>query len=145
MDNRRASEVLRAFNAWRRLEGEPEPFSDKEFSEATDRAIEVLDSSVVRADINSIIEAVTRETRVTDAEMCGRGRNRKYTEARAMVAWLAYHYTRLTQTAIGKRMNVTHATVIYYLRMVYYWRKLPNRYPDEVKIIRKLENELEQC
>lgn len=137
--------MLRAFNAWRRLEGEPEPFSDKEFSEAIDRAIEVLDSSVVRADINSIIEAVTRETRVTDREMCGRGRNREYTEARAMVAWLAYHYTRMTQTSIGKRMNVTHATIIYYIRMVDYWLTVPKRNPDGVKIIEKLENELEQC
>lgn len=145
MDNRRASEVLRIYNEWRRQEGEPEPFGDKEFSEAIDRAIEVLDSSVVRADIDSIIEAVTRETRVTDAEMCGRGRNREYTEARAMVAWLAYHYTRMTQTAIGKRMNVTHATIIYYLRMVDYWLTVPKRNPEGVKIIEKLENELEQC
>ena len=143
MDNRRASEVLRAFNAWRRLEGEPEPFSDKEFSEAIDRAIEVLDGCIVRADIDSIIEAVTRETRVTDAEMCGRGRNREYTEARAMVAWLAYHYTRMTQTAIGKRMNVTHATIIYYLRMVDYWLTVPKRNPEGAKITTKLMTELE--
>ena len=112
--------------------------------EALDYAIALLDRSIVKADIESIIRAVTRETGVTEQEMCNKGRQREYAEARAIVSWLAYHYTPMTLTSIGKRMRRDHPTAIHYNRMVDSWLDEPRRNLRGARITQKLINEIEQ-
>lgn len=74
----RAAHILRKFNDYRRLDHEPcdPPFTAAEIGQAIDVAADLLEGCVVKADIESIIRAVERETGVTEAEMCNRGRQR---------------------------------------------------------------------
>lgn len=113
--------------------------------QALDMAIDMMQHSIVKADIESIIKAVARETGVTEAEMCNRGRQREYAEARAIVAWLAYHYTPMTLTSIGKRMRRDHPTAIHYNRMVDSWLDEPRRNLRGARITTKLLKELEDA
>ena len=91
---------------------------DESTGDALDMAIALLDRSIVKADIETIIKGVERETGVTEAEMCNRGRQREFAEARAIVSWLARRYTSMTLTSIGKRLGRDHISVIHYVRMV---------------------------
>lgn len=111
--------------------------------EAIDIAIDVMQHSIVKADIESIIEAVVRETGVTEDEMFGKCRHREYADARAIAAWLAYHYTAMTLTSIGKRMNRDHVMIIHYNRMVDSWLDEPRRNIKGARITTKLIRELE--
>ena len=111
--------------------------------QALDMAIDMMQHSIVKADIESIMQAVVRETGVTEAEMCNKGRQREYAEARAIVAWLAYHYTPMTLTSIGKRMRRDHPTAIHYNRMVDSWLDEPRRNLRGARITTRLIRELE--
>ena len=115
-----------------------------ETGKALDMAIDMMERSIAKADIESIIRAVTRETGVTDAEMCNKGRQREYSEARAIVSWLARRYTSMTLTSIGKRLGRDHISVIHYVRMVGSWMEEPRRNLRGAKITQKLINEIEQ-
>lgn len=141
----RAAHVLRKFNDYRRLDHEPcdPPFTATEIGQAIDVAADLLEGCIVKADIESIIQAVVRETGVTEVEMCNRGRHREYAEARAIVSWLAYRYTPITLTSIGKRLGRDHASVIYYNRMVDSWLAEPRRNLRAAKITTKLIRELD--
>jgi len=141
----RAAHVLRKFNDYRRLDHEPcdPPFTAAEIGQAIDVAADLLEGCVVKADIESIIRAVERETGVTEAEMCNRGRQREFSEARAIVSWLAYNYTSMTLTAIGKRLGRDHATAFYYNKMVNTWLYDKRTNPRGRSITIKLMNELD--
>ena len=142
----RAAHVLRKYNDYRRLDHEPcdPPFTATEIGEAIDFAAGFLEKSIVKADIESIIQAVVRETGVTENEMTNRGRQREFAEARAIVAWLAYHYTPMTLTSIGKRMRRDHPTVIHYNRMVDSWLDEPRRNMRGARVANKLIRELNE-
>lgn len=141
----RAAHVLREYNDYRRLDHEPcdPPFTATEIGQAIDVAADLLEGCVVKADIESIIRAVSRETGVTEAEMCNRGRQREFSEARAIVSWLAYHYTSMTLTAIGKRLGRDHATAFYYNKTVGTWLYDKRTNPRGRSITIKLMNELD--
>lgn len=66
----RAAHVLREYNDYRRLDHEPcdPPFTATEIGQAIDVAADLLEGCVVKADIESIIRAVSRETGVTEAD-----------------------------------------------------------------------------
>ena len=112
--------------------------------EALDMAIRCLERNIVKADIDSIINAVERETGVTEQEMCNRGRHREYAEARAIVSWLARRYTSMTLTSIGKRLGRDHISVIHYVRMVGSWMEEPRLNIRGARITQKLIDEIEQ-
>lgn len=141
----RAAHVLRKYNDYRRLDHEPcdPPFTAAEIGQAIDVAADLLEGCVVKADIESIIRAVSRETGVTEAEMCNRGRQREFSEARAIVSWLAYNYTSMTLTAIGKRLGRDHATAFYYNKTVNTWLYDKRTNPRGRSITIKLMNELD--
>lgn len=111
--------------------------------EALDMAIEMMQRSIVKTDIESIIKGVVRETRVTEEEMVRKGRQREFVEARAIVCWLSYHYTRMTLTSIGNRLGRDHASMIYYNRLVDSWLEEPRLNLRASRIITRIINELE--
>ena len=117
---------------------------DESTGDALDMAIALLDRSIVKADIEAIIQGVTRETGVTEAEMCNRGRQREFAEARAIVSWLARRYTSMTLTSIGKRLGRDHISVIHYVRMVGSWMEEPRLNMRGARITQKLIDEIEQ-
>lgn len=111
--------------------------------EALDVAIDLMQRNIVKADIDSIIKAVERYTGVTEEDMCKKGRQREYSEARAIVCWLAHHYTPMTLTAIGKRIGRDHAVAIYYNKAVGAWLEQPRLNPTGYRIVNKLKKELD--
>jgi chromosomal replication initiation ATPase DnaA len=117
---------------------------DESTGDALDMAIALLDRSIVKADIEAIIKGVERETGVTEAEMCNRGRQREFAEARAIVSWLARRYTSMTLTSIGKRLGRGHVSVIHYVRMVGSWMEEPRLNIRGARITQKLIDEIEQ-
>ena len=117
---------------------------DESTGDALDMAIALLDRSIVKADIEAIIQGVVRETGVTEAEMCDKGRQREYAEARAIVSWLARRYTSMTLTSIGKRLGRDHISVIHYVRMVGSWMEEPRLIMRGARITQKLIDEIEQ-
>ena len=117
---------------------------DESTGDALDMAIALLDRSIVKADIETIIQGVVRETGVTEAEMCNKGRQREYAEARAIVSWLARRYTSMTLTSIGKRLGRDHISVIHYVRMVGSWMEEPRLNMRGARITQKLIDEIEQ-
>lgn len=117
---------------------------DESTGDALDMAIALLDRSIVKADIESIIKGVERETGVTEAEMCNRGRQREFAEARAIVSWLARRYTSMTLTSIGKRLGRDHISVIHYVRMVGSWMEEPRLNIRGARITQKLIDDIEQ-
>lgn len=145
MTNERAAHILRKFNDYRRTDHEPcdPPFTAQAIGQAIDIAADMLEASIVKADIGSIIKAVTRETGVTHDEMCRRGRQRERVEARAVVAWLTRHYTAMSLTSIGERIGRAHTTTMHYIDAVGSWLADPRRNPRAAYITNKLINELE--
>lgn len=141
MDNAEAAKILRDYNEYRRS-GSALMNTATEIGLAIDTAITALEPQVT-ADIESIIAAVSRETGVTEPEMLMRGRQREYAEARAIVAWLAYHYTPMTLTGIGRRLNRDHAVTIHYNRAVDGWLENERRNRRGARIVKRLMNELD--
>lgn len=141
----RAAHVLRKFNDYRRLDHEPcdPPFTAAEIGQAIDVAVGVLEGKI-GADIDSIISAVSRETGVTEEEMCRKGRQRRYAEARAIAGFLAYRYTPMTLMAIGERLGRDHAVVLYHIRKVSEWLDNPRLNPEGAMITKKLMNAISQ-
>ena len=111
--------------------------------EAIDKAVDLMKRSLVKAEIESIIKAVARETGVTEEEMTGKNKHREYTDARAIVAWLARRYTAMTLTSIGKWLNRNHVMMIHYIHMVDSWLDEPRRNLRGARITTKLIRELE--
>ena len=103
-----------------------------------------VEINIVKADIEAIIQGVVRETGVTEVEMCDKGRQREYAEARAIVSWLARRYTSMTLTSIGKRLGRDHISVIHYVRMVGSWMEEPRLNMRGARITQKLIDEIEQ-
>lgn len=145
MTTEQAAHILRKYNDYRRGEHEPcdPPFTAEAIGEAIDIAADMLERSIVKSDIESIIRAVTRETGVTDEEMTHHCRHREYTEARMIVCWLAYHYTQMTLTTIGKRLGRGHGTASYYNTVVDSWLNEPRLNLRGARITTKLMEELE--
>lgn len=146
MTTEQAAHILRVYNEWRRGDHEPcdPPCTPKAIGEAIDIAADMLERNAVKkADIDNIIRAVSRETGVTELEMCRKGRQREYAEARAIVSFLSYTYTSMTLTAIGHRLNRDHATTIHYNRTVQAWLDEPRRNLRGARITTKLMEELE--
>lgn len=143
-----AAHILRVYNEYRRGDHEPcdPPFTAQAIGEAIDIAADMLERSAVKtADIDNIIKAVARETGVTEQEMCHKGRQREYAEARAIVSYLTYTYTSMTLTAIGKRLGRDHATAIHYNRTVQAWLDEPRRNLRGARIVTKLMEELDNA
>lgn len=141
-----AAHILRVYNEYRRGDHEPcdPPFTAKAIGEAIDIAADMLERNAVKTvDIDNIIKAVSRETGVTEQEMCHKGRQREFAEARAIVSFLSYTYTSMTLTAIGHRLNHGHATAIHYNRTVQAWLDEPRRNLRGARITTKLMEELE--
>lgn len=140
-----AAHILRVYNEYRRSDHEPcdPPFTAAAIGEAIDTAISVLECSTVKPDIDSIIKAVCRETGVLEEEMCDKGRQREFSEARAIVSFLAYTYTSMTLTAIGKRLGRDHVCAIHYNHTVRAWLDEPRRNIRGARIVTKLMEELE--
>ena len=111
--------------------------------DALDTAIDILKRNIVIADIDSIIKSVSRETGVTEAEMVHKSRPREFTEARAMVSYLARRYTSMSLTSIGNRLGREYTSVMYYNRMVNGWLEEPRLNLRCARIVTKLINELE--
>ena len=145
MTNEDAAHILREYNKWRRHHGEPcpPPYGGKELGDAIDFAVGWLEGKI-GADIDSIISAVSRETGVTEYEMCRKGRQRRYADARAIVCYLAYNYTPMTLMAIGERLGRDHAVVLYYNRKVSAWLDNPRLNPEGAMITKKLMNVISQ-
>lgn len=112
--------------------------------EALDYAIGILEDRLVLPSIDSIIKAVSRETHISEEDMVMRGRKRDIADARAIVSWLAYHYTPMTLKAIGKRLGRDHVMAIHYVRMVGSWLEEPMLNIRGTRITQKLINEIEQ-
>ena len=143
-----AAHILRVYNEYRRGDHEPcdPPFTAQAIGEAIDIAADMLERNAVKtADIDNIIKAVSRETGVTEAEMCRKGRQREFAEARAIVSFLSYTYTSMTLTAIGHRLNRDHATAIHYNRTVQAWLDEPRRNLRGARITTKLMEELDNA
>lgn len=143
-----AAHILRVYNEYRRGDHEPcdPPFTAKAIGEAIDIAADLLERNAVKkADIDNIIKAVSRETGVTEQEMCHKGRQREFAEARAIVSFLSYNYTSMTLTAIGHRLSRDHATAIHYNRTVQAWLDEPRRNLRGARIVTKLMEELDNA
>ena len=141
-----AAHILRKFNEYRRGDHEPcdPPFTAQAIGEAIDIAADLLEHNAVKtADIDNIIKAVSRETGVTEQEMCHKGRQREFAEARAIVSFLTYTYTSMTLTAIGKRLGRDHVCALHYNRTVQAWLDEPRRNLRGARIVTKLMEELE--
>lgn len=143
MTARRAAQVLREYNEWRRGDHEPcdAPHTAKEIGLAIDFAVSVLEHDRASVSMEDIIRAVERETKVTEEEMVGKSRHREYSEARAMVCWLAYKYAGMTVTTIGVRFNRHHSMIVHYREMVNGWLEEPRRNINGAKIMNKLIEE----
>lgn len=127
MSHQEAAKVLRAYNWYRRGDHEPcdPPYSGKVIGEAIDVAIAALEPSIVPT-LDNIIQAVTKETGVTEEEMTMCSRCREYVYARYMVFWLAYNYTKVTQTALAIRFCLRdHVTVHYGIKKGDEWMHEP--------------------
>lgn len=146
MTTEQAAHILRKFNEYRRgaCKATDLPYMANELGEAIDIAADMLERSIVKSDIESIIRAVTRETGVTDEEMTHHCRHREYTEARMIVCWLAYHYTQMTLTSIGKRLGRGHGTASYYNMVVDSWLNEPRLNLRGARIATKLIREIEK-
>lgn len=144
MTTKQAADILAAYNRCRRDDHEPcpPPYSPTDIGIAIDMAVELMQKNSAQANLESIIMAVSRETGVSEAEMCQRGREREYSEARAIVSYLAYRFTPMTLTAIGKRFGRTHATTIYYYRTVLSWLHDKRLNPRGHHITNSLINEI---
>ena len=143
-----AAHILRKFNQYRRGDHEPcdPPFTAQAIGEAIDIAADLLEHNAVKtADIDNIIKAVARETGVTEAEMCHKGRQREFAEARAIVSFLTYTYTSMTLTAIGKRLGRDHVCALHYNRTVQAWLDEPRRNLRGARIVTKLMEELDNA
>ena len=142
-----AAHILRKYNEYRRGDHEPcdPPFTAQAIGEAIDLAAELLESSAVKRDIDSIINAVARETGVTDEEMCNKGRQREFAEARAIVSYLAYTCTSMTLTSVGKRLGRDHVCVMHYNRTVRAWLDEPRLNLRAARIVTKLMEELDNA
>lgn len=147
MSAAQAAEILRKYNEWRRGDHKPcgPPFTAQAIGEAINIAADMLERSIVKSDIESIIRAVTRETGVTDEEMTHHCRHREYTEARMIVCWLAYHYTQMTLTTIGKRLGRGHATASYYNMVVDSWLNEPRLNLRGARITTTIKRELDEA
>jgi chromosomal replication initiation ATPase DnaA len=110
---------------------------------ALSMAIECLKQTIIKADIDSIISAVTRETGITEEEMVNKGRHREYSDARAIVSWLAIHYTHMSKTSIGRRINRSHSSVVNYKRIVDGWLEEPRRNIKGARIATTIIRELD--
>ena len=141
MSSAEAAKILRDYNEHRR-NGSAIMNTATEIGLAIDAAIAALEPLVTN-DIESIIAAVSRETGVTEPEMLMRGRQREYCEARAIVTWLTYHYTPMTLTGIGRRLQRDHTVAIYYNRMVDGWLEENRRNRRGARIVNKLITELD--
>ena len=93
-------------------------------STAIDMAIAALNPEIVPT-VESLLQAVIRETGVTEEQMCERCRCREYSEARYIYFWLCHNYTSATHTAIGRRINRDHVMVYYGINRVDYWLERP--------------------
>ncbi len=127
MSCKEAAIVLRKYNEYRRgyLQRSDPPYSAKVIGEAIDVAIVALEPSIVPT-LENIIQAVSRETGVTDEEMMMRCRCREYAYARYMVFWLAYNYTRATQTSMARRFCLKdHVSVSYGIKKGDEWMSKP--------------------
>ena len=113
--------------------------------EALDYAVDMMQNSIVTTDIESIIKAVSRETHISEEDMVMRGRKRDIADARAIVSWLAYHYTPMTLKAIGRRLGRDHVMAIHYNRSADEWMKDPKLNFSAVGIIKKIAKELEDA
>lgn len=143
-----AAHILRVYNEYRRGDHEPcdPPFTAAAIGEAIDLAADLLERSAIRtADIDNIIKAVSRETGVTENEMCRKGRQREFAEARAIVSFLSYTYTSMTLTAIGHRLNRDHVCALHYNRTVQAWLDEPRRNLIGARITTKLMEELDNA
>lgn len=136
---------MRRYADWRKAGYDPDksPCTPYELEDALDVAVEFMERSIVTADVDSIIKAVSRETRVTENEMCSRGRHREVTEARAIVSYLSYRFANVTLTSIGKRLGRGHETAIHYNKMVSGWLEDPRRNYRGARITEKLIKELD--
>lgn len=141
-----AAHILRKYNEYRRGDHEPcdPPFTAQAIGEAIDLAADLLESSIVKRDIDSIIRAVERETSVTEVQMSMNGRQRRYADARAIVCFLAYNYTPMTLMAIGERLGRTHTVVLYHIRKVSEWLDYPKINPEGAMITKKLMSRISQ-
>lgn len=139
-----AALVLRQYNQWMCSEHAPSspPYTSEEISHAIDYAVRILEQGKPKVDIDGIISIVAKETGVVEEEMIKKGRHREYTEARAIVSWLAYHYTTMTLTSIGCRLGRDHATAIHYNHMVDGWLDDPRRNPRGARITKRLIQEI---
>lgn len=146
MTTARAARVLREYNEWRRGDHAPcDPsYTPAEIGMAIDIAVEVLSKDCLVTDLESIVNEVLAMTRVTGRELVSANRCRKYTEPRAMIAWLARKYTYSTLADIGKRLNRHHASIINYIRSVDEWMKNPYLNKRVTNIIKSIQNELEK-
>jgi chromosomal replication initiation ATPase DnaA len=142
MTIKRATEVLRAFMN-QRTKGQYCSCNEKEIDDAMSVAIDLLECSAVKSDIESIVAAVSRMTGVARDEIINKGRQHEFAEARAMVCWLAYHYSAMTVTSIGKWLGRNHVSVIHYNRMVDEWLNEPRLNLRGSRIVTKLIRELE--
>ena len=113
--------------------------------EALDYVIGTLEDRLVLPNIDSIIKAVSHETHISEEEMIHRGRKRDISDARAIVSWLAYHYTPMTLKAIGRRFGRDHVMAIHYNRSADEWLKDPKLNFSAVSIIKKIAKELEDA
>lgn len=142
MTIKRATEVLRAYRI-QCTKGQYCNCTEKEIDDAMVVAIDLLERSAVKSDIESIAAAVSRMTGVTRDDIINKGRQHEFAEARAMVSWLAYHYTAMTLTSIGKWFERNHASVVHYNHMVDEWLNEPRLNLRGSRIVTKLIRELE--
>lgn len=142
MSHHEAAKVLRKYNEYRRGDHEPcdPPFTAKVIGEAIDVAIAALEPSIVPT-LDNIIQAVARETGITEEEMMMRKRYREYAEARYMCFWLSYNYTSSTMTQIARRLNAcNHSVVLYGIKKGDEWMAKPKLNEEWHKTAKRIIN-----
>lgn len=81
--------------------------------------IEVEQEASAYTLVKPIIELVCDQLIVTEKELMGMNRYRRFVEARQIVGWFARRYTNLSLQAIGNVVgNRDHTTVLYGIRNI---------------------------
>ena len=76
---------------------------------------------------------------ITVDNIISRRRIRKYVDARVVVSYVLYYFRSVTLMEIGKRLNRSHASIIYFNRKADDWMRMPAINDEGYKAIKKLK------
>lgn len=143
MNNKQATDILRAYNDWRRLDHDPSdaPYTPHQIGEAIDTAIAALEHKIPLT-LDGITDAVCAATGLTIDEVRMKGRFREYAEARWMIWWIARKYFNTSVTSLARYSNRDHALVIYGIKKAGEYMANPLLNPEWVKKVNAITDKL---